>query len=148
MTRIRVELDPASSERIERVARARQQTPGDFLARAGEEAAHRALLDEAIARFERDPDDVGLSELAAESGLAVEEIMEEIWRRDRLLAAETGQSVEAVVRSRDRHRPELAEAVFLAGCRHMAEDRRDPDLPRRAEALVAAQQTDRQRSTS
>lgn len=144
MTRFSIEVDQAAAERIERAAQARQQSPSDFLARAGEAAAHRAVLDEAIARFEEAPDDVGLSELAAETGLAVEEIMQEIWRRDRLEAAETGRPLEEVVRSRDRHSPALAEEVFLAGCRSMAAEYGDPELLRRAEALVAASRAERE----
>jgi len=145
---VTVQLDHPTAERVERVARAKQQTLSAFLARAGEEAAHQALLDEAVTRYTQDPDNVSLSELAAETGLWIEEIMQEIWRRDRMTAAETGQTVEEVVRSQYRGSPEVAEAMFLAGCKTIADRGNDPELLRHAHEIVAARRAERQGHTS
>lgn len=141
--KITVDLASPAAEQVERAARVRKQSPADFLAQAAEDASRRALLDEAIARWERDPDNESFSELAAEYGLWVEELMREIWRRNRLAAAESGRAPEDEARATYHGDPEAAEAMFLAGCRTLAELRDDPDLLRRAEDVVASRRRER-----
>ena len=135
---ITVRLDPDVAVRVERAARSRNLTIAGFLAQVSDDAAHQALFDDAVARYQRDPGAASLSELAHESGLAVEEIMRAIWQRDRLTAAETGRSVAEVVAERSGRLPALPEDVLLAAAQTVAEDLHDPGLVTRARSSVAA----------
>ncbi|MEK7215321.1 MAG: hypothetical protein AAB289_06990, partial [Chloroflexota bacterium] len=70
---ISVRLDDAAKRQVERAATLSKQSAGAFLGRAGEEEARRALLTWAVAQH-----GIGrasFSELAQDTGLAVEEIM-------------------------------------------------------------------------
>lgn len=145
---ITVDLDQPAADQLDRAARYRHQSPSAFLAQASEEAAHRVLLDEAVRRYQEDPDDSSLSELAAEHALAIEELMQAIWARDRGIATETGQTVEEVVRARHHPAPERVEAVYLENCRTAARELDDPDFLQRAQGTVAARRAERQRSAS
>ncbi|GEM_PF-6874988 len=133
-----VQLDQPEAERLERVARSRNLSASACLAQAGVDAAHDVLLDQAVARFDQDPTAVSISELAEESGLAMEEIMQEIWRRDRLTAAATGQPVAEVVRSQYRGRHGLSEEALLASCSSIADQLNDPEFLDQARAIVRA----------
>ena len=70
---VSVRLEPEEAQRLEKAARLAGQSQGAFLQKAGEEAAHRTLLAWATNRYRRG--EGSFSELAEESGLAVEEIM-------------------------------------------------------------------------
>lgn len=143
MDQIIVRYGASTVERLSRAARFRGQSASDFLALAGQDAIHQALLEEAVARYRRNPEGVSLSELAAENDLAVEELMRAIAEQDRADVSAAGSSVADFVRERDRHDPERAEAVFLASCRTAAEALGDQCLLRRAEDVVAAQRDQR-----
>ncbi len=69
---VSVRLDDRASARVDRVARLLRQSRGGFLARAGDEAAQRVLLDWAGQQYRAGA--ASLSELAAETGLALEAI--------------------------------------------------------------------------
>lgn len=70
---ISVRLDDAAKQRVERAAGLLKQSSGAFLGKAGDEEAHRILLAWAADRHHQGK--ASLSELALETGLAVEEIM-------------------------------------------------------------------------
>ncbi len=145
---ITVDLDQPAADQLDRAARYRHQSPSAFLAQASEEVARRVLLDEAVRRYQEDPDDSSLSELAAEHALAVEELMQAIWARDQATATETGQTVEEVVRARHHPAPERVEAVFLENCRTAARAMDDPGFLQEAQEAVTASRALRQRSSS
>lgn len=83
---ITIELDAPAVRRIERAARLTHQAPGAFLSRAVEAVTRQVLLDDAAERWLRE--EATYSELAAETGLWIEEIMQAVARRngDRALA--------------------------------------------------------------
>jgi len=141
--RVTVTLDPAVHEQLARVARRKNLTPGAFLAQAGEAALHRVLVDEAVERYFTDPGGVTLSELAAESGLAAEEIALAMDERNREIAAATGESVEAVVRARGQKRAEGTDAAFLRWAASMTGRTGDQTWLRQAEDVVANQRGER-----
>ena len=70
---VSVRLDPQAERRLEKAAALTKQSRGAFLEAAGDEAAIRILRDWAVARYRAG--DRTFSELAEETGLAVEEIM-------------------------------------------------------------------------
>ena len=106
---VSVRLDPSASHRLDRAASLLKQSRGAFLEKAGDEAARRVLLDWAVTSHGQG--DRSFSELAAETGLAIEEIMAAAGQRDR----------------------ESALAMFLAGCKTIAETENRPDFLRLAE---------------
>ncbi len=111
---ISVRLDAPAARRLERAAGLMKQSRGAFLEKAGDETARRVLLDWAVARHRRG--DRSFSELADETGLAVEEIMEAIGRHDR----------------------EAALVMFLASCKTVAEAEDNPEFLRLGREAVEA----------
>ena len=109
---ISVRLDDAAKRRVERAARLLKQSSGAFLEKAGEERARHVLLAWAVDRRRRG--EASFSELAAETGLAVEEIM---------LAMGSQGKQEAL-------------DMFLASCRTVAEASGNPDFLRLSEEAV------------
>ncbi|MBI3977336.1 MAG: hypothetical protein HY331_04035 [Chloroflexi bacterium] len=105
---ISVRLDDAAKRRVERAARLLNQSAGAFLEKAGEEQAHHILLWWAVGQHRSGA--ASFSELAAETGLAVEEIM---------LAVGSQGKQEAL-------------DLFLASCRAVAEARGAPEFLRTA----------------
>ncbi|MGQ9573269.1 MAG: hypothetical protein ACUVV3_08825 [Dehalococcoidia bacterium] len=109
---ILVRLDDAAKLRVKHAARIVKQSAGAFLEEAGEERARQVLLDWALERHRRS--EASFSELAADTGLTVEEIMLALG---------------------DRGRQEALEA-FLASCRTVAEVSGNRDFLRLGEAAV------------
>ena len=109
---ISVRLDDIAKQRVEKAAKLLKQSLGAFLEKAGEERARVVLLDWAANRYRRG--EASLSELAEETRLAVEEIMEAI----------------------GRHGREEALEMFLVSCRTVAETRDNPDFLRLARETV------------
>lgn len=79
-----VRMDKDMTRRLEHAARLRNQSLGAFLQHAGDEAARRLLLEWAVSRHREGP--ASASELADETGLAVEEIMRALGTTDRQAA--------------------------------------------------------------
>ena len=111
---VSVRLDGPAVQRLERAARLVKQSRGAFLEKAGDEAARRVLLDEATRRYRRG--EGSFSELAAETGLAVEEIMDAVGHEAR----------------------DQALDMFLASCRTMSAANNDPEFLRLAQQAAAA----------
>ncbi len=111
---VSVRLDPDAARRLERAAGLTRQSQGAFLGKAGDEMAHRVLLDWAVARYRRG--ESSFSQLADETGLGVEEIM-------------------AALGSEGR---EAALEMFLASCRTIAATQKNPEFLRLAHEAVAA----------
>lgn len=109
---ISVRLDDVAKRRVERAAKLLKQSAGAFLEKAGQEHARHVLLAWAADRHRRG--EASFSELADETGLAVEEIM---------LAVGSEGKQEAL-------------DMFLASCRTVAEARGDPDFLRLGEEAV------------
>src|SRR5437773_2079341 len=101
---VSVRLDDAARLRLDRAARIANQSAGGFLETAGQERARRVLIDWALQRYRQG--DTSFSELAADTGLAVEEIMQ---------AAGTSGANAAL-------------EMFLASCRSIAEANDDPQF--------------------
>lgn len=111
---ISVRLDDRAKQRVEKAARVLRQSSGAFLEKAGEERARQVLLEWALER--RQQTQASFSELAEETGLALEEIMEFAGKQGRAQAVE----------------------MFLAGCRTVAEMQDNPAFLRLAEEAVKA----------
>lgn len=94
---VSVRLDEGSRQRVERAAKILKQSSGTFLEKAGEERARQVLLKWAVTRYQQG--EASLSELAEETGLAVEEVADAVGSRD----------------------PEEAMEMFLASCKTVAE---------------------------
>jgi predicted transcriptional regulator len=109
---ISVRLDDATKRRVERAARLLKQSSGAFLEKVGEEQARKVLVAWAVDRHRRG--EASFSELAAETGLAIEEVM---------LASGNENSLDTL-------------ESFLASCRSMAESSGDPDFLRASEEAV------------
>jgi hypothetical protein len=109
---ISVRLDDAAKQQIEHAARVTKQSAGAFLEKAGEERARQVLLDWATDTYRRR--DTSFSELAGETGLAVEEIMLALG---------------------DQTREEALDA-FLTSCRTVAEATGNQDFLHSAELAV------------
>lgn len=109
---ISVRLDDAAKRRVERAARLLKQSAGAFLERAGEEQARQILLTWAADRHRSG--EASFSELAAETGLAVEEIMLAVGRQGKQEALE----------------------MFLSSCRTVAEAKGSPEFLRLGEEAV------------
>jgi uncharacterized protein (DUF1778 family) len=71
---ISVRLDDRAEQQVEKAAKLLKQSKGAFLGKAGEERAREVLLEWAINRHHRG--EASFSQLAEETGLAVEEIMD------------------------------------------------------------------------
>jgi len=109
---ISVRLDKAVKERVERAARLLRQSSGAFLEKAGAERARDVLLASAVDRRRRG--EASFSELAADTGLAVEEIMLAAGSEDEQAALDT----------------------FLASCRTVAEASGNPHFLRLGEEAI------------
>jgi predicted transcriptional regulator len=71
---VSVRLDDASERRIRKAADLLNQSQSDFLKSAGDHLARRIVLDWAVAQYQQGGWSFG--ELADETGLAIEEIMQ------------------------------------------------------------------------
>lgn len=111
---VSVRLDHAAAAHVAAAARLTNLSQGAFLQRAGADAARRVVLDEAVRRYRHG--DVSLSELAAETALAVEEIVDAVGPRAR----------------------DTALDLFLASCRTAADLFHDEELLRLAEEAAGA----------
>lgn len=109
---ISVRLDDHTKQRVEKAAKLLRQSSGAFLGKAGEERARQILMDWALDRRRRTG--ASFSELAEETGLGVEEIMEAMGSQGKAEAME----------------------MFLASCRTVAEARNNPHFLRLAEEAV------------
>jgi len=111
--RVSVSLDANAARRVERAAGLPQLSPSDFLAESADERARRILADWAVVAYRAG--DHTFSQLAAETGLPVEEIM-------------IAMSSEGREESLD---------TFLGRCRVLAETYNNPEFLRLAERAVA-----------
>lgn len=114
-----IELDAPAVRRIERAARLTHQAPGAFVSQAVEAVTRQVLLDDAAERWLRE--EATYSELAAETGLWIEEIMQAVARRN----------------------GDHAVAASLRDWQALAEEHRQPDLLRLAQAATAAVRSER-----
>ena len=110
---ISVRLDPEAARRLDKAAELMKQSRGAFLERAGDQTARRILLDWAVTRYRQGGS--SFSQLAEETGLAVEEIMEAMGQQ--------GQ--------------EAALEMFLVSCQTVAEVQNKPEFLRLAREAVA-----------
>ncbi len=83
---VSVRLDDESRQRVERAAKMLKQSSGAFLEKAGEERARRVLLERAVTLYQQGRG--SLSDLAGETGLAVEEIADAVGSRGKEEAVE------------------------------------------------------------
>jgi uncharacterized protein (DUF1778 family) len=111
---ISVRLDDEAKQKVEKAAKLLRQSSGAFLEKAGQERARQVLVEWAVGRYRRG--EASFSELAEETGLAVEEIMEALGSRGR----------------------EDALEMFLASCRTVAEARNNPEFLRLGQEAVKA----------
>jgi predicted transcriptional regulator len=111
---VTIELDAPAVQRIERAARLTNQVPGAFLSRAVEAVTRQVLLEDAAERWLRE--EATYSELAAETGLWIEEIMQAVARRNGDRAVDTS----------------------LQDWQALAEEHQQPDLLRLAQAATDA----------
>ena len=109
---ISVRLDERAKRQVEKAAKLLGHSQGAFLGVAGEERAHQVLLEWAVNRHRQG--EASFSELADETGLAVEEIMEAMGREG----------------------TEEALEMFLASCRTVAKMHGDPKFLRLAEEVA------------
>lgn len=109
---ISVRMDSEAKRRVEKAARLMKQSSGAFLEKVGEEKAKEVLLQWAVSRHREGS--ATFSELAEETGLAIEEIMDAMGAQ--------GQ--------------EEALAMFLASCRAIAEADGNPELLRLGQEAV------------
>jgi hypothetical protein len=109
---ISVRLGPEAQRRLEKAASLVRQSRAAFLEEAGDERARRILLDWAAQRHREG--NASFSELAQETGLAVEEIMVAVGAQDQDRALE----------------------AFLASCRTVAELENNPAFLRLGEEAV------------
>ncbi len=107
---ISVRLDDGARKLVEMAAKLSGQSSGAFVGRLAREHAHAMLMDWAVARYRSGV--ASLSELAGETGLAIEEIMDGL------------RSPEGDAQALD---------AFLASCRAIAEREDDPEFLRTAE---------------
>lgn len=110
---VSVRLDDKAGARVDKAARVVHQSKGAFLARAGEEAAERVLLEWAVQRHSKG--EASLSELAAETGLPLE----------------------AIAQAVSEQRREQATEMYLTSARRLSEIMGDPEFY--AEAKRAAE---------
>jgi predicted transcriptional regulator len=83
---ISVRLDDRTKQQVEKAAKLLKQSKGAFLGKAGEKRAQEVLLEWAIDRHRKG--ESSLSQLAEETGLAVEEIMDAMGQRSKEEALE------------------------------------------------------------
>lgn len=121
---ISVRLDDATKQRVERAARLVKQSAGAFLEKAGEEQARQVLLRWAVDRHRRG--EASFSELAGETGLAVEEIMLAMGSPDE------GEDLD----------------LFLSSCRTVAEASGNPEFLRLGEEAVELVRTEQSNEPS
>ena len=117
---ISVRLDDAAKRRVERAAKLLKQSSGAFLEKVGDQQAREILLEWAAEQYRADS--ATFSQLADETGLAVEEIMLWIGKQNK----------------------DDALQMFLASCRTVAEITKNPDFLRvgeEAAQLVASERT-------
>ena len=107
-----VRRDPAAELRLERASALGKQSRGAFLGRAGDELASRVLLDWAVERYRQG--EQTFSELAEQTGLDLEQIMEAVTERN----------------------GDAGLQMFLASCRAIAETQHDPEFLELAERAV------------
>lgn len=107
-------MDKDMARRVEHAARLRNQSLGAFLQHAGDETARRLLLEWAVSRHREGL--ASASELADETGLAVEEIMRALGTVDRQAALD----------------------IFVASCRTVAITQDKPEFLRMGEAAAKA----------
>jgi hypothetical protein len=110
---ISVRVDSATKRRVEIAAHALKQSSGAFLENAGDDRARNVLLEWAAERHRQGH--ASYSELAAETGVAVDDLMQSMGGEDRAAAF----------------------AAFLASCRAVAEANNDPGFLRAGEEAVA-----------
>src|SRR5688572_13096673 len=106
---VSVRLDPEAGRRLDKASALMQQSRAAFLEKAGDEAARRLLTDWAARRYRQGA--ATFSELAEQTGLAVEEIVEHLG------GAERGAALD----------------MFLASCRTVAETQESRRFLRLAE---------------
>ena len=98
LTTVSVRLDDESGAQVEKAARLLRQSKGAFLARAGEEAARKLLLEWAAQRYLTGT--ASLSELAAETALAFEALgtyrLKVVYEKDGFKAVSNTVRVEVV----------------------------------------------------
>jgi hypothetical protein len=111
---ISVRLNEPAKRQMEKAARIMRQSSGAFLEKAGEERAQRVLLEWAVEQYKQDKG--SLSQLAEETGLAVETIMDALGR--------SGQ--------------DEALEMFLASCRTVSYTSGKKEFLRAAEKAVKA----------
>jgi hypothetical protein len=121
---VSVRLDSDAARRLEKAARLAKQSRGAFLEKAGDATARRVLLDWAVDRYRQGTH--SLSQLAEETGLAVEEIMEALGAENRDVALE----------------------MFLASSATVAETTQNPEFLRLAREAVEAVRAETPRTTS
>jgi uncharacterized protein (DUF1778 family) len=110
---VSVRLDPQAERRLEQAARLTRQSRGAFLLHAGDERARQILLEWAVSRYRHG--DASYSELAEQTGLAIEEIMRAFGQEGR----------------------NEALAQFIASCRAVAEIEDNPAFLELAQEVVA-----------
>ncbi len=115
---VSVRLDDAAKRRVDFAARLLGQSLGAFLGKSGEERARQVLRTWAVEQHRRG--EASFSELAQETGLGVEEIMEAAGARDR----------------------EEGFRMFLASCRTIAETLGNPEFLRLGEEAVSSLRTE------
>ena len=111
---VSVRLDAEAGKRLDKASALMHQSRAAFLEKAGDEAARTVLTEWAARRYRQNGGT--FSELAAETGLAVEEIMEHLGGQER------GDALE----------------MFLASCRTVAETQKNRRFLRLAEQAVAS----------
>ena len=99
---VTIELDARAIQRVDRAARLLRQTPSAFLAGAVEAVARQVVLEDAAERWLRE--EGTYSELAAETGLWVEEIMQAVSRRNSERAVEASLEHSQAL-AEDHHNP-------------------------------------------
>ena len=107
-----VRLDPQAERRLERAATLQKQSRGAFLERAGDELASRVLLDWAVERYRTG--ERTFSELAEETGLNIEQIMDAVTERD----------------------GDAGLQMFLDSCKAIARAQHDPQFLELAEKAI------------
>lgn len=109
---VSVRMDKDAAHRLEKAAHLMRQSRGAFLEKAGDEVARQILRQWAVVQYRQGA--TTFSELAQETGLAVEEIMAAMGTDDRQGALD----------------------MFLASCQAVAEMQGNPDFLRMAQEAV------------
>lgn len=112
-TTVSVRLDEEAHQRVNTAAKLTKQSLGSFLEAAGEQRAHQVLLDWVVTSHRQGS--ASFSELAQQTGLAIEEIMRAVGDQGR----------------------DDALAMFLASCETVAATRNDPEFLRLGREAVA-----------